>query len=231
MESYSKGTVLRVLAYCDVAGEHTPTFENSLRGKIDYEIEIAGGDFTWTKRVEWELDMARKYEDEILIFTDAWDTLFLGGTDELEEKISDGYIRHCASKVCWPHPWKEKLYHPNESPWRFCNGQGPSGLGASIAMAIEHGLKHYPIQDKPKKGREIHNQDNDQRFWTDVYLDGFGQIDYNCDIYQNLSRLEDGELAVISGGRIKNMVTGGRPHFLCAAAGTWQYIPEELYEC
>lgn len=178
--------------------------------------------------VQWQLAMATKCPNETLIIVDAYDTLFVGDADQLESMLEGEQLVYCASKVCWPDRDKESCYSGDHSLWRYLNGSVMAGKGFTIRKAIEWGLEHAPIKPPVNDGRLIYHEDNDQRFWTDVYLHGYGSLDTNCEIFQNLACIKDEEFALVD-GKFLNTVTATNPQFIHAAAHTWNLIPKELY--
>jgi hypothetical protein len=205
-------------------------YMKSLEGKIPVDMHIETGPFRWSNVLDFELRQARRYPNDLLIFTDAYDMLFVGDADEVEEIVSRQDLLLQSSAVCWPEELNKTLYNvknPHEtSPWRYVSGGGEIGRGQEIEAAIEYGLKHCPIQE-PVKGVHLWKQDNDQRFWTDLYLAGWGKLDTRCEMAQSLYKARPGQLE-IRNGRLHNLVTGSKPQFIHAAGGTWNNIPKEL---
>ena len=209
---------------------------NSMRNaKLDYHIELAHPySWFWTRMVDFEWRMARQHPNEWMIFIDLWDSIFVGDADEMWADIQDiaknRPFLH-SDKACWPRPEQAYMFPPCASPWKYVNGSGPFGMGWQIAEAIDYGMRNYPIRPKVT-GVHPHDyprNDNDQRFWTDLYLDGYVGVDTECRVVQGLPLLKPGELEYRD-GRIHNTVTGTRPHFLHAADHTWPYIPQEVID-
>ena len=216
-----------VLTYCNKIDRKLPELLRSLEGKVPYECHIVSGEFTWDKVVQWQLEMTLRYATETLIFVDAYDTLFVGDPSRLEELVSGEDIVYCADKRCWPDETLSHRFPDVDSPWRYLNGSVMAGKGAKIHNAIQLGLATAPIKPMVNDGRSIYYQDNDQRFWIDVYLRGRGGLDTECQVFQNLSAIEDSDFRV-KRGRFYNTVTGTYPQFIHAAAKTWWLIPKEL---
>jgi hypothetical protein len=170
--------------------------------------------FSWRKLIMWERDVARQYPSNLIAFADAWDMLFLGTKGEFEDVIGAQPLLFHSEKVCWPDSRKAQFYPDTDSPWRYVNGTGPAGLGDAISAAIDYGMSHFPITNE-YGGVSDATQDNDQRFWTDVYLSGVGKLDTDCRLSQSLVDLATGDLAV-KDRRIVNKITGAKPLFLHA---------------
>ena len=206
-------------------------YMKSLEGKIQCDMHIETGPFKWGNVIDFELRQARRYPDDTLIFTDAYDFLFVGDPDEVDEIASRQDLLLQTIPCCWPDASKASIYdsrNPGEtSRWKYVSGCGSIGKGHAIQGAIEYGLDRYPIADPIDDGRHLWEQDTNDRFWTDLYLDGLGKLDTKCEMTQNLYGAKPGELE-IRNGRLHNLVTGSRPQFIHAAGGTWGRIPKEL---
>jgi hypothetical protein len=221
--------------------------------QLSQQIVAAGIDFiyqpienfSWRKLIDWEYTLCRSYPDALIAFCDTWDTLFQGTRKEFGSVISAQPLLFHSEKFCWPHPEKAVHYPACPTPWRYVNGVCPSGLGRNIANAIEFGLDNFPLRDDSADVRDV-TLDNDQRFWTDVYLAsrktnaeadkleldntqrlwtdvylaGYeGKLDSECRVSQSLVNVRNGELAV-RGGRLHNKVTGTNPLFVHANGAT-----------
>lgn len=130
--------------------------------------------FSWRRLLLWEQDFAKRHPTETIVFVDAWDFLMVGTREELEAITGGVDILYHAEARCWPEPHKLDFYPPSPTPYRFVNGTGPAGRGEAIADAISYGMAHFPITGDESSIFA----DNDQRFFTDLFLRGFGQIDY-----------------------------------------------------
>jgi len=170
--------------------------------------------FSWKKLIQWELDMARSYPNALIAFCDSWDMLYFGSRKEFEDVVGAQPLLLHAEKACWPHPEKAARYASFSSPWKYVNGTGPAGLGSAIAEAIEYGMAHFPITDDSADVHDL-SKDNDQRFFTDLYLSGYGALDTQCRLSQSLVQAANGDFAV-KDGRLMNKITGSQPLFVHA---------------
>ena len=212
---------------CTVANEYTqhlPELIASCDGKLDLKVTLKAGYWNWGVWLDWQMETCKRYPDEMLVFMDAYDTLFVGDPDELEELVDYTFFHgflHATCKECWPIADRAKHYPKSSTPWKYLNACGPAGYSDQILEALRHGMAYYPYPHPALP------YDNDQRFWTDVFLDGYGALDNQCELWQDLHLIEEDEVA-IKGGRICNLVTGSKPQFLHASAGSWHYIPEQV---
>ena len=170
--------------------------------------------FSWRKLLLWELSIACSYPNALIAFCDSWDELFLGSRREFEAVLSAQPLLFNSEKLCWPHPEKASLYPLCDTPWRYVNGTAPAGLGSAITDALEYGMDRFPIIGDGTGVLDI-SVDNDQRFWTDVYLSKIGKLDTECRLSQSLVMVGQGEFAV-QNGRLVNKVTGSKPLFVHA---------------
>lgn len=223
-------TKLRVCLYSSHLDGHLPELLASIRGKIDHICHIENEGWDWSQRMTWMFKISHARPSEILIFLDPYDTLFIGNVEELTGFLEKQPLLISATKRCWPHPGKQPFYEEKNpgmaSPWRYVNPGVIAGKGGDISAAIAYGMRNFPIT-RSVPGTPMHNQDNDQRFWTDLYLSGYGLLDYQCELSQNLAWCTKDDFG-FKDGRLHNLVTGSRPHFIHAAANTWYHIPKEL---
>lgn len=209
-----------------IATEMKPTLEaliKSCTGKVNLDLTMHSGKWDWGVWLDWQKEKCQENPDENMVFVDAYDTLFIGDAKELDEEVSRWDLIHSTCKNCWPIPAREKFYPEVPGPWKYLNSCGPAGTGHAIERALDYGMSHFPYP------HPLLNRDNDQRFWTDVYLSGYGELDWRCEIWQDLHLASDNDLG-IKDGRIKNLVHNTWPQFLHASAHTWHRIPKELLD-
>jgi hypothetical protein len=210
---------MKLFTLCNGYKEHLPELLASVKDKLDLSVYMMKG--PWQKRwwVDWQLEIAKRHENETIMFLDAYDMLFVGDADYVNSW--DGELLHSTCKDCWPATSRKSKYPEIDSPWRFLNSGGTAGKGRAIREAIEWGNAHCPMP------QPAYPRDTDQRFWTDVYLSGFGELDSRCEMWQDINMAKPGELGYDDKGVI-NLVHGTRPQFLHASAKTWGEIPECL---
>jgi hypothetical protein len=178
--------------------------------------------FSWAAMLEWELDVARAHRNDIVCFVDAWDFIMQGTTKNIVAALGTSDLLFHSEATCWPEPHKADAYPPSPTPNRFVNGTGPCGYGQSIADAITYGLREFPI-----RGRESSIfADNDQRFWTDVFLSGRGRVDYRCELSVSLNAVERSEFAILDHHLVLN--SGVTPAFVHANGASGGLYATEL---
>jgi hypothetical protein len=136
------------------------------------------------------------------IFVDAYDVIFLDGLENIE-KIYDArfqdQIVFSTEKNCWPDPTLANSYPENESLYKYLN----SGSYMAPIEKFLNLLKEYSVG----------YADDDQLFFTNVFLKGNITLDYNCEIFQCYSFIAEGEFEYKS-GRLINKNTGTEPSII-----------------
>jgi hypothetical protein len=186
--------------------------------------------FTWRKMIEWERHVGRAHTGSPVCFVDAWDFLLLGNQHELEALAAQQDVLFHSDAHCWPEPHKADLYPPSRSPYRYVNGTGPLGWGGAIADLIDYGMARFPI-----RGDESSIfADNDQRFWTDVYLAAQGgqehrvAVDIHCQLSVALNAVGDRTNFNIVGKRALVYPMGTMPVFVHANGASAHRFDKEL---
>lgn len=144
-------------------------------------------------------------DDELILFTDAYDTIFLTGEAEI---ISKFQAQECellfSSEInCWPSPLIAVMYAPGNHHFKYLNSGGFIGR----AGYVKHLLKTYPsppvkeclikkfdeqlyeeIADEVAAMNEKYKWSN-QYYWHWLYLNHPSEIkvDHNCEIFYTLS--------------------------------------------
>lgn len=197
----------------------------SVRGKIPYEIHMVSGEWDYGIKIEFQLEMARKHPNDVLVFIDAWDCLFVGDAKELEAQY-DGKLWFCGDKDSHPIREVASCYYEKDPKLLASNGRWPylnSGCFIGRAYDIERAID-LVWRQYPPRGREI---SGDQRFWQSCYFAGFGEVDRDCKYFQNIWGIRPDEYGK-KDGRLHNLITGTRPHFIHASGKSWNAIPDEL---
>lgn len=184
--------------------------------------------FSWAAMIEWERDVCARFPSRQIVFVDAWDFLMLGTQSELKWALDSQDVLFHSDAHCWPEPHKADFYPPSPSKFRYVNGTGPAGYGQAIGDLIDWGLTMCPI-----RGRESSIfADNDQRFWTDVYLyhdtDLRTRIDTHCALTLPLNCTDREDFNVI--GKRVYTYPGGIPPVFVHANGYSEVIYEAELE-
>ncbi|XP_070153954.1 procollagen-lysine,2-oxoglutarate 5-dioxygenase isoform X1 [Polyergus mexicanus] len=127
------------------------------------------------------LEDYRNDEKKIVLFTDSYDVIFLGGLSAIVERFLDidARILFSAEAYCWPDR-SLAIHYPSVSRGkRYLNSGGFIGYVSDV----------YEILDKAL----IKDEDDDQLFYTTIYLQDALRmrhkikLDHKSEIFQNLN--------------------------------------------
>ncbi len=142
------------------------------------------------KLKEVKLYLKNEYlnEDDIILFTDAYDVIYYGNIEEIKEKykkMNSPIIFGC-EKECNPNPNLSNYYGNKDKEFPYLN----SGLFIGNVKALRECLKEYSYNDK----------DDDQLFWTYMYLNNESiiKLDYENEIFLNTHNINENELIKIN---------------------------------
>lgn len=136
----------------------------------------------------WKINLLKKAvephkdsQNEIILFTDAYDVVFLSGIREIVEKFkaTKSRVLFGAESFCWPDVDLATKYPDVEDGKRFLN----SGLYMGYAPEIWELLNYDTLEDAG----------DDQLYFTKAFLDeAFRKklnfkLDHKSDIFQNLN--------------------------------------------
>lgn len=235
MSSLLRGDMIRgVVVYGHRAGIQDRLEKTFFQSRIPL-ISHSIVDFSWRRRMIESRDIALAHPEDYLIFLDAWDTMLLGGRDDLEEyaeKHKDS-VTFAAQKFCWPDKTREPEYDAIQpegiGPWRFINSNPMAGKGWRVGAAIEWGWQRFPIQTNTNSCEEY---DVDERFLTNLYLSEARErfkirLDTRCELNQTFLASIPGELWWDhKQARIINKVHNTKPIFIHFNGHT--NVPEEM---
>ncbi|XP_041987730.1 procollagen-lysine,2-oxoglutarate 5-dioxygenase isoform X2 [Aricia agestis] len=228
-----------------VATEDNHGLERYLRSAKVYGIDVevlgkgskwSGGDMNYegggqkVNLLKEKLDQLDKDDkDQIVLFTDSYDVMFLASVEDIVERFKKFKARvvFSAEPFCWPDA-KLATQYPNE---KVSNPYLNSGGFIGYLPELLEIVNYKPIKDK----------DDDQLFYTKVYLDKDMReslkivLDHNAEIFQNLNGvLSDVQLNVNTTEEwpyIENTVTKERPlivHGNGPAKATLNYLSNYL---
>lgn len=154
-------------------------FGQEWRGGDDIKRHAGGG---W--KVNLLKEHLQKFKDDkekIVLFTDAYDVMFLGDLRRITEnfKLTGARVLFGAEAFCWPDKDLASKYPKVENGKPYLN----SGLYIGYMPEIMELLERKDIQDT----------DDDQLYFTEAYLDENlreklkFQLDHESQIFQNLN--------------------------------------------
>lgn len=180
--------------------------------RFGYQFECVFHPFTFGTQLNVIRRWAECYTGDAthMLYTDAFDTLALGGPEEVMskfgvEKFYVGYKQPkmliSAEKNCYPHPERADRYPDPGTPWRFVNG------GGWIAE-----IEYF----KYLCGKENLNPGSHDQVWLmDAYLNNRKEIklDTQCEIFQTIAFSYRDEWCRFEPGRLLNKFTDTKPVF------------------
>uniref|UniRef100_A0A6Q2ZA77 procollagen-lysine 5-dioxygenase n=1 Tax=Esox lucius TaxID=8010 RepID=A0A6Q2ZA77_ESOLU len=192
----SFGTEQRVilpdnLLVLTAATEETDGFNRFIRTmkEFNYTVKVLGlgeqwkgGDVARTvgggQKVRWLKKELIKYSDKqdmVILFVDSYDVIMASGPDELLSKFSRlGHrVVFSAEGFCWPDQKLAPKYPPVHTGKRYLNSGGFIGFAPEVSAIVQ--------QWKQK------DNDDDQLFYTKIYLDKAQRVKLSSRIFQNLS--------------------------------------------
>lgn len=180
--------------------------------------------------------------EDIVVLSDAWDTVVLGRSQELLEKIAwmpAGAVLCGAERVCGPNHFlvgqMEVLFPDDRTPWRYPNSGGLVA-SAETMVALLDGL----INDMPD-GSVLDASENDQVRLHEFLLiraargDPFPfYLDLDCQVFQCMYEEQPQWDVVVDAGprpapRIANHLTGERPVVAHGNGHTGRWFLAALY--
>jgi len=157
--------------------------------QLDLNTQIISISRKWISHREKDIQLydflSTCKKDEIVLFSDGYDTCFLADEIEIVEKYRslNSDIVISAEINCHPNKDLEAFYPHQDSKYRFINSGGFIGTAKSIMKVIEsfRGIK----ETEDSKKYEWSNQ----YLWTIAYIEQTVSIklDAKCSIFQTLS--------------------------------------------
>lgn len=210
----------------DNNAQFMPLFLYTLKkGGIPYEISenqkwVPG--HAWEVRMRWYHEWLRKQrKNELVMLLDPWDQVFLGDYNAMMDIVETfrNPIVWSAEHICWPNSERSSEFPSYGTPYKFPNGGAIFGPAYDLAFLFNPDrIKGFgqPNYDSKKVQHPDGNQPwIDQVFFQDLYLDGYGELDYKCKLFQTLVGHTNADFRR-EGDRIKNVHTGECPLFFHA---------------
>ena len=149
-------------------------------------------------------------ENHIILFTDCYDVMLIAPPRELLHKYME--MQHpvvfSTESNCWPDEARAADYPPHDTPFRFLNSGGYIARAGHLREML--------------KSLNVSAHDDDQRVFTNIYLEKPGSIklDHECQIFQSLLEPGDRLRWAPKPLRLQNVLTGTRPCVLHGNGGS-----------
>ncbi|XP_053198466.1 procollagen-lysine,2-oxoglutarate 5-dioxygenase 2 isoform X2 [Scomber japonicus] len=136
-------------------------------------------------------------EDLVVLSVDSYDLIFAGGPEEILRKFQQAHhkVLFAAEGLIWPDKRLADKYPSVRSGKRYLNSGGIIG--------------YAPYINKIVTQWNLHDNDDDQLFYTKVYLDPLKReslnmtLDHKCQIFQNLNGAADEVLLKFGTDRVR----------------------------
>uniref|UniRef100_A0A8C7KRW6 procollagen-lysine 5-dioxygenase n=1 Tax=Oncorhynchus kisutch TaxID=8019 RepID=A0A8C7KRW6_ONCKI len=162
----------------------------------------------------------RDQEDLVVLSVDSYDLIFAGGPEEILRKFQEANhkVLFAAEGLVWPDKRLQDKYPSVRSGKRFLNSGGIIGYAPYVTKIVEQW--------------NLHENDDDQLFYTKIYLDPQQReslnmtLDHKSQIFQNLNGAIDEVLLKFGTERVRvrNTVYDTLPVVVHGNANTKMYL-------
>ncbi|XP_051969736.1 procollagen-lysine,2-oxoglutarate 5-dioxygenase 2-like isoform X2 [Xyrauchen texanus] len=159
-------------------------------------------------------------EDLVVLSVDSYDLIFAGGPEEILRKFHqmNHKVVFAADGIIWPDTQLEEKYPTIRNGKRFLNSGGFIGNAPYIHTIVNQW--------------DLHDNDDDQLFYTKIYLDPLQRerlnmtLDHKCEIFQNLNGAVDEVLLKFGTEqvRVRNTVFNSLPAVIHGNVNTKIYL-------
>uniref|UniRef100_A0A8C4EKI6 procollagen-lysine 5-dioxygenase n=1 Tax=Dicentrarchus labrax TaxID=13489 RepID=A0A8C4EKI6_DICLA len=159
-------------------------------------------------------------EDLVVLSVDSYDLIFAGGPEEILRKFQQANhkVLFAAEGLIWPDKRLADKYPSIRSGKRYLNSGGIIGYAPYINRVVSQW--------------NLHDNDDDQLFYTKIYLDPLRRetlnmtLDHKCQIFQNLNGAVDEVLLKFGTDRVRvrNTVYDSLPVVVHGNGNTKMYL-------
>ncbi|XP_051970452.1 procollagen-lysine,2-oxoglutarate 5-dioxygenase 2-like isoform X2 [Xyrauchen texanus] len=159
-------------------------------------------------------------ENLVVLSVDSYDLIFAGGPEEILKKFQQ--MNHkvviAAEGIIWPDTLLQEKYPSIRNGKRFLNSGGCIGYAPYIHKIVNQW--------------DLHDNDDDQLFYTKIYVDPLQRerlnmtLDHKCEIFQNLNGAVDEVLLKFGTERVRvrNTVYNSLPAIIHGNVNTKIYL-------
>jgi hypothetical protein len=157
----------------------------------------------------YEYLKAHKYEMDLVMISDSFDSLMMCSPEEVLEKYTarfDGQILSYAERACWQYPeWADRYPKVPDTPYQYLNG---GGFICTPQQYIDYIEMDLPV---------CNNNFNDQVHTSNLFLTRNEELgivlDNYCEIFQCCGHAGPDDFSFVD-GRIVNNITHTTPCIL-----------------
>ncbi|XP_054893141.1 procollagen-lysine,2-oxoglutarate 5-dioxygenase 2 isoform X2 [Poeciliopsis prolifica] len=201
------------LVVLTVATKETDGFQRFMQSAnyFNYTVKVLGMGETWkggdvgrsigggqkVRLLKEAMENLAAQEDLVILFVDSYDLIFAGGPEEILRKFQQANhkVLFAAEGQIWPDKRLAEKYPLVRSGKRYLNSGGIIG--------------YAPYVNKIVSQWDLHDNDDDQLFYTKIYLDPLKReslnmtLDHKCQIFQNLNGAVDEVLLKFGTDRVR----------------------------
>ncbi|KAM6970816.1 procollagen-lysine,2-oxoglutarate 5-dioxygenase 2 isoform 1-T1 [Tautogolabrus adspersus] len=219
-----------------VATEETDGFLRFMKSAnyFNYTVKVLGMGDSWkggdvgrsigggqkVRLLKEAMEALAEQEDLIILSVDSYDLIFAGGPEEILRKFQQANhkVLFAAEGLIWPDKRLADKYPSIRSGKRYLNSGGIIGYAPHINRIVSQW--------------NLHDNDDDQLFYTKLYLDPLKReslnmtLDHKCQIFQNLNGAVDEVLLKFGTDRVRvrNIVYDSLPVVVHGNANTKMYL-------
>ncbi|XP_056868815.1 procollagen-lysine,2-oxoglutarate 5-dioxygenase 2 isoform X2 [Takifugu flavidus] len=196
-----------------VATEETDGFQRFLQSAryFNYSVKVLGMGEAWkggdvghsigggqkVRLLKEAMEALADQDDLVVLFVDSYDLIFAGGPEEILRKFQQANhkVLFAAEGLIWPDKRLADKYPLVRSGKRYLNSGGFIGYAPQINRIVSQW--------------SLHDNDDDQLFYTKIYLDPLQRqtlnmtLDHKCQIFLTLNGAADEVLLKFGTGRVR----------------------------
>ncbi|PWA18176.1 hypothetical protein CCH79_00004136 [Gambusia affinis] len=201
------------LVVLTVATKETDGFQRFMQtaNYFNYTVKVLGMGETWkggdvgrsigggqkVRLLKEAMENLAAQEDLVMLFVDSYDLIFAGGPEEILRKFQQANhkVLFAAEGLIWPDKRLADKYPLVRSGKRYLNSGGIIGYAPYVHRIVSQW--------------DLHDNDDDQLFYTKIYLDPLKReslnmtLDHKCQIFQNLNGAVDEVLLKFGTDRVR----------------------------
>uniref|UniRef100_A0A8C2ASE6 procollagen-lysine 5-dioxygenase n=1 Tax=Cyprinus carpio TaxID=7962 RepID=A0A8C2ASE6_CYPCA len=233
---YKSDSLTKKLLVLTVATQETDGFHRFMQSAnyFKFNVKVLGMGEEWkggdvgrsigggqkVRLLKEAMESLADQEDFVVLFVDSYDLIFAGGPEEILRKFqqTNHKLVFAAEGIIWPDSRLAEKYPSVRNGKRFLNSGGFIGYTRYIQKIVNQW--------------DLHDNDDDQLFYTKVYVDPLQReklnmtLDHKCEIFQNLNGAVDEVLLKFGKERVRvrNTVYNSLPAIIHGNVNTKIYF-------